>query len=92
MIFQVLSTPKVDTQSKYLGNVVNSREDNTAIIKDMLEKLKVLQMKLFLSVKKSTLAKIKSLTCYCYMDHYSFLGLSVTVKHGQTLPEQTMAP
>ena len=23
--------------------------------------------------------------CYCYIDQYSFLGLSITVKHGLTL-------
>ena len=35
-------------------------------------------MRLFLSAKKSTLAKIRSLICYCYIDQYSSLSLSIT--------------
>ena len=72
---------KVDTQFKYLGDVLNSGGDNSAMIKDRVgKKLWVLRMRLFLSVKKSALAKIRSLICYCYVDQYSFLGLPITVK------------
>ena len=43
---------KVDTQFKYLDDILNSGRDNSAMIKDMVGKAVVLQMRLFLSVKK----------------------------------------
>ena len=46
--------------------------------------------RLYLSVKKSTLAKIKFIICYYYIDQSSFLGLYITVKHGLTLRQRTM--
>ena len=76
---------KVDTQFKYLGDVLNREGNNSAMIKDRVGKAVGTTNEIFISVKKSTLAIIRSLICYCYIDQYSFLGLSVTVKHGLTL-------
>ena len=47
-------------------------------------------MRLYLSVKKSTLAKIKFIICYYCIDQSSFLGLYITVKHGLALHQRTM--
>ena len=77
---------KVVTQFKYLGDVLNSRGDNSEMIKDRVGKAVGTTNEIIsLSVKKSTLAKIKFLICYYHIDQSSFLGLYITVKHGLCL-------